>query len=200
LLPVIATNPLAGGIFLLTCLIWIAPEVIGAFKQTAKATRGTTARDDRGSMAFLIGLQWLGVALCLVLGWLFPVAAIPWQRTALFALGVTLILLGVALRWYAIWALGAYFTRDVAVSADQPVVRSGPYRWIRHPAYSGTFLTMLGLGLALTNWASLGALLVCVLVGHLYRVRVEEQALMQTIGQPYVDYMRQTRRFIPFVV
>jgi protein-S-isoprenylcysteine O-methyltransferase Ste14 len=150
-------------------------------------------------MGILIGLQWVGLALNFLLAGLFPAAAIPWYRTALFSIGVILILLGVALRWYAIWTLGRYFTRDVAVSADQQVVQTGPYRSIRHPAYSGTFLTMLGVGLAMTNWASLVTLLICVLIGHMYRVSVEEKALIQAIGQPYVEYMHRTRLFIPLV-
>jgi len=150
-------------------------------------------------MNILIGLLWFGVILNFSLGWLFPTAAIPWQRTALFSIGITLILLGVALRWYAIWTLGTYFTRDVAVSTDQKIVQSGPYHYIRHPAYSGTFLTMLGLGLAMTNWASLVALLLCVFAGHMYRVSVEEKALSQIIGQSYRQYMQHTKRFIPWV-
>src|ERR1700724_2367392 len=183
LLPLIYTNAGAAGIFLAACLIWNVPEMIGALKQRAKASRKEASIQDRGSMGILIGLQWIGLALNFSLAGLYPAAAIPWHRTALFGIGVTLILLGVALRWYAIWTLGRYFTRDVAVSAEQKVVQNGPYRSIRHPAYSGTFLTMLGVGLAVTNWASLLALLTCVLVGHLYRVRVEEKALIQTIGQ-----------------
>ncbi len=154
---------------------------------------------DSGSLAVLVGLQWFGLALNFILAWLFPAAAIPWQRETLFMLAVIFILLGVALRWYAIWTLGRYFTRDVAVSVDQQVVQRGPYRLIRHPAYSGTFLTMLGVGLAVTNWASLISLLVCVFLGHSYRVCVEERALIQNIGQPYIEYMRRTRRFIPLV-
>jgi protein-S-isoprenylcysteine O-methyltransferase Ste14 len=59
---------------------------------------------------------------------------------------------------------------------------------------------MAGVGLAMTNWASLAVLLVCVLLGHLYRVCVEEQALLRSIGQPYVEYMRHTRRFIPGIL
>jgi protein-S-isoprenylcysteine O-methyltransferase Ste14 len=138
------------------------------------------------------------------LAWLWPAAAIArgepgWPRTALFVSGVVFIILGVALRWYAIRTLGRFFTRDVAVAESQQVVQSGPYRLIRHPAYSGTFLTMLGVGLAMTNWASLVALLVCVFAGHLYRVRIEEKALIRTIGQPYIEYMRRTRRFIPLL-
>src|SRR3989440_4169542 len=100
--------------------------MIGAFKQTAKASRKEASIQDRGSMGILIGLQWVGLALNFLLGGLLPAAAIPWHRTTLFLLGVTLILLGVALRWYAIWTLGGYFTRDVAVSSDQKVVQNGP--------------------------------------------------------------------------
>ncbi len=199
MLPLIYTNAGAASLFLIACLIWNVPEMIGAIRQTAKMSRKDALIQDRGSMNILIGLLWVGVALNFLLGWLLPAAAITWHRTLLFSIGVTLILLGVALRWYAIWMLGSYFTRDIAVSADQKVIQNGPYRFIRHPAYSGTFLTMLGVGLALTNWASLIALLLCVFSGHIYRVRVEEQALIQTIGQPYVEYMQHTRRFIPWV-
>ena len=199
MLPLIYTNAGAASIFLAACLVWNIPEVVGALKQRARISRKEAAVQDRSSLGILIGLQWSGLALNFLFAWLFQMAAISWHRIALFAVGMLFILLGVALRWYSIWTLGRYFTRDVAVATDQQVVQHGPYRTIRHPAYSGTFLTMLGVGLAVTNWASLLALLICVLVGHLYRVRVEEKALMQAIGQPYITYMHRTRRFIPFV-
>jgi len=199
LLPLIYTNVLDAGIFVTACLVWNVPEWFFAFKQTAKASRREAAVQDRGSMGLLIGLLWSGIAASLSFTWLFRAAAIPWHRTALFGIGVGMILLGVALRWYAIRILGRYFTRDVAVSADQHVVQNGPYRYIRHPAYSGTFLTMAGVGLAMTNWASLIVLLMCVLIGHMYRVSVEERALISAIGQPYVEYMRRTKRFIPLI-
>lgn len=197
--PLIYTNRGAAAIFIAACVVWNGPEMIGMIRQMAKVSRKAAEVKDRGSMGILIGLQWVGLALNFLLAWVLPSAAIPWQRTTLFLLGVMCMLLGVALRWYAIWTLGRYFTRDVAVSGDQPVVQRGPYRVIRHPAYSGTFLTMLGVGLAVTNWASLVSLLICVFLGHLYRVWIEEKALIQTIGQPYVEYMQQTRRFIPKV-
>jgi protein-S-isoprenylcysteine O-methyltransferase len=198
-LPLIYTNAGAAAIFLAACLIWNIPEGIGMAKQLTVVARTEAVVQDRGSLGVLIGLQWIGLALCLAFGWIFQAAVIPWHRVAILSLGVILMLLGVALRWYAIWMLGRYFTRDVAVSANQQVVRRGPYRFIRHPAYSGTFLTMIGVGLALTNWASLLVLCICVLLGHLYRVRVEEKALIRAIGQPYIEYMRHTKRFIPWV-
>jgi protein-S-isoprenylcysteine O-methyltransferase Ste14 len=198
-LPLILTNPGAAAIFVLACLIWNVPEGIGMFTQQAGASRAAARARDQGSLVALIGLQWLGLVLAVLLGVSMPGAAIRWQRTALFGLGMGLLLLGVAVRWYAIWVLGRYFTREVAVSVDQPVVRCGPYRWIRHPAYSGTFLTMLGVWLALANWASLVVLVICVGLGHFYRVCVEERALTQVIGQPYIEYMRRTKRFIPWL-
>ncbi|HWT83467.1 MAG TPA: isoprenylcysteine carboxylmethyltransferase family protein, partial [Candidatus Methylomirabilis sp.] len=70
---------------------------------------------------------------------------------------------------------------------------------IRHPAYTGTLITMFGLGLALGNWLSLLVLLAGWAAGHLYRVSVEEKVLVNYFGEPYRDYIRRTRRFIPFV-
>lgn len=199
MLPLIDTNPAALGVFIIACLIWLAPEMTGMHRQMAKAVGKAGWRQDRGSLVVLLALQWAGLALNFLFAWVFPGAAITWQRLALFLLGVILIVLGVALRWVAIRALGGYFTRDVVVSADQPVVQHGPYRLIRHPAYTGTFLTMLGVGLAMTNWASLASLLLCVFFGHLYRVKIEEKALIRTLGRPYIEYMRRTKRFIPLV-
>lgn len=200
MLPLVYTNHLATGIFLVACLAWLAPEWLVAYRYRAKVARSDAAVQDRSSLWLLIGLQWAGLALDLLFSALLPAATLSWLRGITFGVGIGLILLGVALRQYAIRVLGHYFTREVAVSSDQPVVRSGPYRYLRHPAYSGTFLTMFGFGLALGNWAGLLVLLLCVLVGHLYRVRVEEQALLQSIGQPYADYRRRTRRFIPWIL
>jgi protein-S-isoprenylcysteine O-methyltransferase Ste14 len=198
-LPLIYTNAGIAVVFLTACLVWNVPEAVGMIRQLVAPSRTGAVVQDRGSLGILIGLQWLGLALNFALAGVLRAEAIPWHRVALFLLGVSMIVLGVALRWYAVWTLGRYFTRDVAVAEDQQVVQHGPYRLLRHPAYSGTFLTMMGVGLAMTNWASLLAVCLGVFLGHMYRVRVEERALIQAIGQPYVEYMQHTKRFIPWV-
>src|SRR5689334_12705104 len=53
------------------------------------------------------------------------------------AVGIGAFVLGAALRWYAIFYLGRYFTVDVRVAEHQHVVDTGPYRFIRHPSYTG---------------------------------------------------------------
>lgn len=106
---------------------------------------------------------------------------------------------GLALRWYAMLVLGRFFTFEVAVHSGQTVVDAGPYRYVRHPSYTGALLTLIGLGLALGNWASLLTILVCMAVAYYYRISVEEAALVAALGEPYKQYMRRTRRLIPFL-
>jgi len=59
---------------------------------------------------------------------------------------------------------------------------------------------VIGLGLALGNWASLLGMLACISVGYAYRIHVEEAALVAALGQPYREYMSRTARLVPFVL
>lgn len=128
-----------------------------------------------------------------------PVTTFPAWQPVVFWIGIAFMGIGLLFRIYAIRALGRYFTTRVATRSDQNVVEHGPYRWIRHPSYSGALLTVLGFGLATTNWLGLLLVLACSLAGYAYRVHVEEQALCTALGNDYREYMLRTRRFIPFV-
>jgi protein-S-isoprenylcysteine O-methyltransferase Ste14 len=128
-----------------------------------------------------------------------PGAAFTSGRRPLFYLGLALMVIGMAFRWYAIRVLGRSFTYTVATRPDQTVVQAGPYRWIRHPSYTGALLTILGVLICMTN--PLGFLgLIPPLAGYAYRIRIEERTLVQNLGEPYRAYMKRTKRLIPFVV
>jgi protein-S-isoprenylcysteine O-methyltransferase Ste14 len=58
----------------------------------------------------------------------------------------------------------------------------------------------VGIGLALGNWGSVAVLILAAVGVYWYRVGVEERALVETIGEPYLAYMRRTKRFIPFMI
>ena len=109
------------------------------------------------------------------------------------------MLLGIALRWYSAAVLGKYFTFDVAIQSGQGLVEVGPYRYVRHPSYSGALLTLLGFGLALGNWAGLAAALSCMGLAYAYRIPVEEAALASGLGEAYKQYMKRTWRLVPFL-
>ena len=175
---------------------WIGAEMWLGYHNRRRP--GATDRDS-GSKAWLIGSVWTTAALGIGLAFAFPDAAVRSGRTEVFIAGLVLMLTGMALRWYAVWALGASFTVDVATRPGQPVVESGPYRWIRHPSYTGGLLTLLGVLVCCCNLVSLVAV-VFALGGYAYRIRIEEEALATDLGAPYRDYMRRTKRLIPFLV
>src|SRR5215210_2787361 len=81
----------------------------------------------------------------------------------LFIAGVLVVILGSMLRRYCWRTLGEYFTGDVRVRPDQPVIRSGPYRLVRHPAYTGGMMMYIGTGLALGSWLSLAILTIATI-------------------------------------
>jgi len=118
---------------------------------------------------------------------------------AVFA-GAALALAGTAFRYWAIRNLGEYFTRVVQVSADQKVIERGPYRYIRHPSYTGSIVACLGVALSLRSLVSVACLMLPVLAALGYRMAIEERALCQSLGEPYRAYMRRTKRLIPFVL
>jgi protein-S-isoprenylcysteine O-methyltransferase Ste14 len=112
-------------------------------------------------------------------------------------LGLALLIAGVAIRWNAIYTLGKYFTSTVVIKDDHRLIRIGPYKYLRHPAYAGALVAHIGLGLSFSNWFSLALSCLPFLLAALYRIHVEEQALSETFGEEYVEYSKHTKRLIP---
>jgi protein-S-isoprenylcysteine O-methyltransferase Ste14 len=191
-----SAGPIFALIFWGACASWILPEVVAW--RVKRSTDSSMAR-DQGSLNLVAVLWWSGIAMDFSLSLLLPQAAISWKRTSLFFVGTCFMLLGIALRWYSAGTLGKYFTFDVAIQTGQTLVEVGPYRYIRHPSYSGALLTLLGFGLALGNWLGLAANLSCMGFAYAYRISVEEAALASALGESYKQYMRRTWRLVPFL-
>jgi protein-S-isoprenylcysteine O-methyltransferase Ste14 len=147
-------------------------------------------------MAGMGAALFVAFLVAFVKAWAFPQR---WQLP-LFVVGLLLILMGSLLRRYCWRTLGEYFTGDVKARADQPVITSGPYRWVRHPSYTAGIIMFMGIGLALGNWVSFALLTFATIATYSYRVAVEERVLLETIGEPYGSYMKQRKRFIPYIV
>jgi protein-S-isoprenylcysteine O-methyltransferase Ste14 len=197
--PLFAQQPVLLSVLVASLLIWRVMEAIVDIR-TFKRLRAGARRQDKGSHAVLICLVALGIVLGMLVAFRVPATAITSARTFLFWLGILLIYVGIAFRLYAIHVLGPFFTTTVAVAPEQTVIEAGPYRLIRHPSYTGLLITLLGLGLSLTNWLSLLILMGCALLGFSYRIQVEEHVLQAQLGQRYQEYMRHTKRLIPFVL
>lgn len=191
------TNDVLETMFFVSYAAWLAFEI---FTGRSRKSHGSMKASDRGSFFLLVALIWTGVALDVLFCFRLPQAAILRYRVGIFLIGIVFMWSSIAFRYYAMRVLGRYFTFDVATVAGQNVIEAGPYRYIRHPSYTGGIFTILGLGIALDNWAGLFALLACVAVGYAYRIHVEESALVTAIGEPYRAYMLRTTRLMPFLL
>jgi protein-S-isoprenylcysteine O-methyltransferase Ste14 len=189
-------RPIEALIFWGAFALWIVPEVVA---WRVKRSGDSSKTRDQGSLSLIVILWLTGIAVDFLLTFLLPQAALPWKGYSVFFLGVCLMLAGIALRWYSVSVLGKYFTFDVAIHCGQSLIEAGPYRYIRHPSYSGALLTLFGFGLALGNWAGLAVALVCLGSAYAYRVPVEEAALAAALGEPYRHYVSRTWRLVPFL-
>jgi len=100
---------------------------------------------------------------------------------------------------FAIWArlyLGKNWSGQVTVKQDHELIRSGPYRFVRHPIYSGILLALAGTTLCFGHfWGFVGFPLTWL--GLWIKSRLEERFMVQIFGAPYEDYRRTTGALIP---
>jgi protein-S-isoprenylcysteine O-methyltransferase Ste14 len=169
------------------------------FRRGAAAKSLDATPTDRGTTR-VIGLAFLS-SLLLVLSAPF-FSRLGWGNvncpTVAWA-GIAMMIVGIGLRFWANYTLGAVYTRTLKTAPGQAVVSSGPYRVLRHPGYAGVLLMWLGAGLALQNWIVLVA--VALVTGRAYRRRMnaEEQMLLGSLGEAYREYRGRTWRVVPFV-
>jgi len=177
-------------------LVWVVSEVVIAVTHSAPLRQ---AGQDRFSQPAVV----VSIVVAVWAGYFaargVPGAAIAQGRPFVIILGVALAAAGIVIRWWAVLSLGRFFTTRVMTRPGQTVVTAGPYGLVRHPSYTGMLLTIAGVLLSSANWVSLACFLI-VLPGLAYRIRVEEGALIGALGDPYRDYMRRTKRLVPFVV
>lgn len=125
----------------------------------------------------------------------FPISHSNW----IFYFGEICILIGIILRFIIIRSLGKYFTVDVTIREDHKIKKEGFYKYLRHPSYAFSLLTSFGLGLYLNNWFSLVLAFIPPLLAFIYRIKIEEQALVEQFGEEYVEYRKSTKKLIPFI-
>ena len=121
-----------------------------------------------------------------------------WPRSlVVYWLGVALLTAGLA---FAIWArshLGGNWSGSVTVKQGHELIRSGPYRWVRHPIYTGIITALLGTAIASgTLRAALGFLIITLAL--LRKLRIEERFMQETFPEEYPHYRATVPALIPF--
>ncbi len=185
-------------ILIFISLVWLLSE-IGLARIKHSRTKDSKEL-DKSSLRFL----WITIIICVFIGVFLGVWRIGWRIgyipvKFISLIGLVLIVLGLIVRWTAILTLKKYFTVDVSILSNHKIIDKGIYKIIRHPAYAGSLLSFLGLGLAFSNWLSTLVIFIPILIAFIYRIRVEEKALIQAFGQEYTNYSKTTKRLIPMI-
>jgi protein-S-isoprenylcysteine O-methyltransferase Ste14 len=127
---------------------------------------------------------------------IFPILE---RANVLRMVGVGIYLLGLCIAIFGRLQLGNNWANleDYQVLPEQSLVKSGIYRFIRHPIYIGDVLLILGLELALNSWLVLGVIALFMLV---FRQAKSEEAVLSHAFPGYDEYREQTKMFIPYLV
>jgi protein-S-isoprenylcysteine O-methyltransferase len=178
---------------------WFTSEICIAVATRTRRGKGDVR--DRGTMLLL----WIAMFSSISLGsWLggrqgpnIPdtpaVLEMPWLRVV----SLLVLMSGLILRWVAVFSLGRAFSANVAILDSHKVMKSGLYRWMRHPSYTGLLMCLLGVALHTRNWMAILVIFVPPTVALLYRIHIEEIALREHFGEEYVSYSQETKRLVP---
>jgi protein-S-isoprenylcysteine O-methyltransferase len=176
-------------------MVYLASEIILSIMKRSR--EGAASRD-----AHSLGLIWLVISLSMVAGVFLAgnsAATVLPHRRFFATAGLVLFVGGLVLRWVSIIQLGRFFTVNVAIAADHRLIESGPYRFVRHPSYTGSLLAFLGFALSLGNWLSVLVIMIPITIVFLYRINVEERALTSALGDTYISYCGRTKRLLPLL-
>lgn len=133
-------------------------------------------------------------------------AAAPWLYDRFVRLypgvvliGAPLVLIGLGIAVWARFYLGRNWSGTVTFKQDHELIVSGPYRYVRHPIYSGILLAVAGTACAIGQWR--GALaVVLIFIAFWYRSRLEERLLNEHFGDAYRRYRAHVKALIPYLL
>jgi protein-S-isoprenylcysteine O-methyltransferase Ste14 len=108
-----------------------------------------------------------------------------------------MMVLGLVLRTWSVYTLGKFFTMHLDIQESHKIIRSGPYRYFRHPSYAGAFLTYTATPVFLHAWNSLIPVIIILSIAWLRRMHYEEKMLIEELGKEYVSYCKTVKRIIP---
>jgi len=193
----ILTSDMAAALFIFVYFLMILTEIIGGIMVPRVRRHGTEIKKKERSSGKLISVS---VAVSFLVAYFFALSGITLMPSWVFYLGIAIILLGIIVRQWSIAVLGRFFSPTIGVQEGQKVVEAGPYRLVRHPAYTGVLLILVGVGLAFQSLAAVLVMLLMFSVAYGHRINEEEQVLVSELGEEYVKYMKRTKRLIPCIL
>jgi protein-S-isoprenylcysteine O-methyltransferase Ste14 len=130
-------------------------------------------------------------------GW-FDTHIMTWTFAG-YWIGVALLVIGLGFTVWARRRLGRNWSGSVTLKEDHELIRTGPYRWVRHPIYTGLLLGFVGSAISLAEWRGVAAVALAI-YALMLKIRLEEQWMIETFGDDYRRYRAEVKALIPFIL
>ncbi len=183
-------------IFYILWLVWFFFEMIFSWTTPFIRSKGRIVFEDIWSTVLII----VGSVGCFVIVIYLSVNEISLLSPWFTYLGLAIFLSGMLFRFWAILVLGRYFSPIVGLYDDHAVIISGPYRFVRHPSYTGALLMLFGYAIILRSWIGAIIMLAVMMPVYLYRIKIEERALSRRFPRVYSRYAKDKKKIIPWII
>jgi protein-S-isoprenylcysteine O-methyltransferase Ste14 len=176
-------------------LAWVAYWII-----SARGVKRTVRRETMGQ-------RWSHALPFLFAAWLlFHPRILPWlchpiwpENGTSYFVGTGMLIAGLLFTVWARLVLGANWSGTVTVKQDHELIQTGPYRWVRHPIYTGLLAALAGSAIAQDLWTSALAWAL-IFVALWFKLRREEAWMRETFGEAYERYCGRTARLVPGIL
>lgn len=182
-------------IFMIIFSLWCVSLLLERLIMRKENINIIKARGDKGTY-FLV---YLTVLFSVIISFVLGFNGLLRLPTIVSYIGILCILSGTILREFSILTLDQYFSFQISIVEDHRVVDSGPYHLIRHPAYTGIILSLLGISLALSSMVAVLVVIVICTIAFGLRIEFEEKLMLEEFGDDYLDYKSRTKKLIPFI-
>jgi len=179
-------------------ILVVAAILISMFQPTYKPIDGTAPVHDRGTATQIVWSVYLTQLIGVIEAIFFRYPeSFRWDNVTTMAL--IAMFAGLGLRVWAVLTLGRFFTWFITVYDDHQVIRTGPFRFIRHPSYCGAWILFVSTLLFLHAWVGAVLSLVVQLLAYRRRIQYEERAMIQKLGPSYETYTHEVKALIPLL-
>jgi len=182
-------------LFITTYSLWFVSEII--LNRLLRSKKTDKQNVDKGSVYFIWIIIIISIPTAIYISnkYFYPIL----RNSSIEYFGLSLIFLGIILRLIIIKSLGNFFTVNVTIKSNHILKKDGFYKYLRHPSYASSILSFIGFGISLNNLFSLVLILTLIFITFVIRIKVEEKVLIEHFGSEYLDYIKTTKKIIPFI-
>ena len=182
-------------LFTFAFLFFLIVLVIYRIKSTLITTGNKQGQISRAWTLYVLSIMHIVIGIIATIEYFWKVKHIDYRITTI---GLTLFSMAVIGRYWALNTLGKYHSPQIEIREDQPLITSGPYRYVRHPIYFFTVIEVLACTLIPNAFFAFLLTLFIYTPLLLLRLFLEEKALIQAFGSAYLKYKTMVPCLIPF--